>query len=251
MKNMRKIVAIGGGEIKDLDTLSLDKEIVKLTGKRHPKALFIPTASGDAEGYWQTFQKVYGEMLGCKPEVLYLIKERPSRKEIEEKILGSDLIYVGGGNTLNMLKTWRKKGIDKLLMKAYDSGIVLSGISAGAICWFSYGCSDARRFSNPEDISFMKVRGLKLVNLTISPHHIREKHRDNGLIKLMQKTPGIAIALDDNCALEIVDGNYRILSSKKGAGAKKIYYSKSQPHSERMEMIKKYTPLSELMKKGD
>lgn len=96
---MKKLVAIGGGELKDLDTLLIDREIVKLTGKKHPRALFIPTASGDADGYWQTFQKVYGEMLGCKPEVLYLVRETPSRKEIKEKILGADLIYVGGGNT--------------------------------------------------------------------------------------------------------------------------------------------------------
>ena len=140
---MGKIVAIGGGELKDLDTLSIDREIVSLTGKKHPTALFIPTASGDAEGYWKTFQGIYGGMLGCKPEVLYLIKENPVKREIEEKILGADLIYVGGGNTMKMLKAWRKKGVDKLLKKAYGQGIVLSGLSAGAICWFAYGCSDS------------------------------------------------------------------------------------------------------------
>jgi len=246
---MGKLVAIGGGELKDLDTLPIDKEIVRLTGKKHPKALFIPTASGDAEGYWQTFQKVYGEKLGCKPEVLYLIREHPTRKEIEEKILGADLIYVGGGNTLKMLKTWKKNGVDKLLTKAYKQGVVLSGLSAGAICWFAYGCSDSRRFSNPEDVSFMRVRGLDLVNLTVSPHHIREKNRDNGLVKLMQKTPGVAVALDDNSALEIVDGQYRVLTSKKGVGAKKVYYSKGKSYQSRVEITDNYNLLSNLLKR--
>lgn len=246
---MGKLVAIGGGEIKNLDTLPIDREIVRLTGKKHPKALFIPTASGDAEGYWQTFQKVYGDILGCRPDVLYLIRENPANKEIEEKILGADLIYVGGGNTLKMLKTWRKKGVDKLLTKAYEQGTVLSGLSAGAICWFAYGCSDSRRFSNTEDTSFMRIKGLRLVNLTISPHHIREKHRDNGLVKLMQKTPGVAVALDDNCALEIINGKYRLIASKKGAGAKKVYCSLNKSYQNRIEITDNYTSLSDLLER--
>lgn len=245
---MGKLVAIGGGELKDLDTLPIDLEIVKLTGKEHPKALFIPTASGDSEGYWQTFQKVFGEILGCRPEVLYLLKEHPSKEEIKEKILGADLIYVGGGNTMKMLRTWKKNGVDRLLNKAYENGTVLSGLSAGAICWFRYGCSDSRRFSNSEDKSFMRISGLDLVNLTVSPHHIREQNRDEGLVKLMQKTPGVAVALDDNSALEIIDGQYRILTSKKGVGAKKVYYSMNKPVQSKIE-ITEYKPLSTLLRK--
>lgn len=244
---MKKLVAIGGGEIKDLDTLPIDKEIVRLTGKSHPKALFIPTASNDAEGYWQTFQKIYGEKLGCKPEVLYLIKENPTKREIEEKIFGSDLIYVGGGNTLKMLKIWRKSGVDKLLKRAYERGIVMSGLSAGAICWFRYGCSDSRRFSNPKDNSFMKIKGLDFFNLTLSPHHIREPQRDKGLIRLMQNTSGIAIALDDNCAIEIVGDNYKIISSRKRVGAKKIYYLKGKSYKNEIKETKNYSALSDLM----
>jgi dipeptidase E len=245
---MGKIVAIGGGELKDLETFPIDKEIVDLTGKKKPNALFIPTASGDSEGYWRTFQEIYGTRLGCKTNVLYLIKEEASKKEMEEKILGADLIYVGGGNTLKMLKIWRKNGVDLLLKKAYNACVVLSGLSAGAICWFAYGCSDSRRFSNPLDSSLMRVRGLGLVNLTVSPHHIREKTRDNGLIKLMQKTTGVAVALDDNCALEIIDDQYRIITSKNRVGAKKVYYSRGKSHQDNLE-IKNYRPLRELLRK--
>ena len=247
---MGKIVAIGGGEIKNLDTLSIDEEIVKLTGKQHPRALFIPTASGDAEGYWQTFRRVYGEMLGCEPNALYLVKKHPTRREIEEKIIGADLIYVGGGNTLKMLKTWRKNGVDRLLANAYKKGIVLSGLSAGAICWFRYGCSDSRRFSNPEDSSLMRTSGLGLVNLTVSPHHVSEPHRDKGLVKLMEKTLGVGIALDDNCALEIVDGEYRFITSKKEAGAKKLYFSKCKIYSVEMDTNNGFSPLGNLMNKN-
>jgi len=246
---MNKIVAIGGGELKELETLPIDKEIVSLTGKRNPRALFIPTASNDAEGYWKTFQEVYGKKLGCTPNVLYLIREKPTRNEIEDKILNADLIYVGGGNTLKLLKIWKKVGVDRVLKQAYENGIVISGLSAGAICWFKYGCSDARRFSRPEDTTFMRVSGLNLINLTVSPHHIREKNRDDGLIKLMKHTSGVAIALDDNSALEIVGDTYRIINSQKEAGAKKVYYLKGKPYQDKIEIKREYHPLSDLVKK--
>ncbi|MBS3078815.1 Type 1 glutamine amidotransferase-like domain-containing protein [Candidatus Pacearchaeota archaeon] len=246
---MGKIIAIGGGELKDLDTFSIDEEVIRLTGKKNPKALFIPTASKDAEGYWETFKQVYGNRLGCKTDVLRLVNETPSLKEIKEKIFGSDLIYVGGGNTLEMLEIWRKHGVDEVLKKAYERGIVLSGLSAGAICWFRYGCSDSPRFANATDASFVRINGLGLVNLTMSPHHIREQHRDNGLTEIMKTTPGVGIGLDDNCALEIVNGTYRFIGSKAGAGAKRVYYKNYKPVVERMRVNENYFLLDRLVKK--
>lgn len=137
---MKKLVAIGGGEIGQsgypVETTKIDKEIIRLTGKRNPRLLFIPTASSDSKSYFEAVKKHFGKRLGCKTDVLYLIKEKPTRKEIEEKILNSDMIYVGGGNTLKMMKVWRKTGVDKVLKQAYNKGVVLSGLSAGSICWF-------------------------------------------------------------------------------------------------------------------
>ena len=98
---MGKIVAIGGGELGEGETLAIDKEIISLTGKNRPRALFIPTASSDSRGYWQTFQDVYGSELGCDTDVLYLLGVSSAKWELEEKILSADLIYVGGGSTLN------------------------------------------------------------------------------------------------------------------------------------------------------
>ena len=64
MKTTRKIVAIGGGELRTLETTEIDKRIIALTGKRRPTALFIPTASGDAAGYVETFEACYGKEFG-------------------------------------------------------------------------------------------------------------------------------------------------------------------------------------------
>ena len=135
---MKKIVAVGGGEIGrpgySIETAKIDKEIIKLSGKKRPKFLFIPTASLDADDYVKVVNNYFGNKLGCVIDVLYLVNKKISRREIENKILNSDIIYVGGGNTFKMLKLWRKLGVDKVLAAAYKKGIVHSGVSAGAIC---------------------------------------------------------------------------------------------------------------------
>lgn len=223
---MKTIVAIGGGELKDLETFPIDRAIVKLTRKKHPKVLFIPTASNDAMGYWETFQSVYGKKLGCETDVLFLIREKLSSKRIKEKILSSDIIYVGGGNTLRMLRTWKKYGVEKLLGKAYEKGVILSGLSAGAIAWFRYGSSDSRRFmkNGKQEESFMRVSALGLLPFTVSPHHIREgKLRNPGIKEMMLRTPGVALALDDNAAVLVRDDRFEILRSKPGVSVKKVF----------------------------
>ncbi len=115
---MGKIVAIGGGELRNSETSDIDREVIRLTGKPRPKALFIPTASYDSVDYWTAFQSVYGEDLGCDTNVMYLLADHPPLQQIEEMILTSDLIYVGGGNTLKMMRRWRKLGVDQMLKAA-------------------------------------------------------------------------------------------------------------------------------------
>src|SRR5271166_3117174 len=111
----RAIVAIGGGEIRARGTAPIDREIIRLTRKKNPKLLFIPTASSDSERYWKHVQEYFGKFLKCKTDVLFLIKEQPSKQQIRQKILSADIIYVGGGNTLKMMRLWRRRGVDKLL----------------------------------------------------------------------------------------------------------------------------------------
>lgn len=231
---MRKIVVIGGGEIKDLETLAIDKQIVALTNKKHPKALFIPTASGDDLEYSKTFDEVYGKKLGCITDNLFLLREKLTHKEIAEKILNADLIYVGGGNTLRMLKRWRKLGVDKLLKQAYAKGVVLSGISAGGICWFEYGQSDSMRFKDPKRWKYIRIKGLGLLPGIHCPHYHEEK-REKDFERMIQKHSGIGIALDDNTALEVIDDKYRIITSKNSTHAYKLYKKNGKVIMEKIE----------------
>lgn len=223
---MFTIVAIGGGELKDLETLPIDRTIVKLARKKRPKALFIPTASNDALGYWEAFRGVYGQKLGCEVDVLFLVRERLSKKQIETKIFAADIVYVGGGNTPRMLRVWKKYGVDVILRKAYEEGVILSGLSAGAIAWFRYGLSHSRRLmkNGRSEESFMRVAALGVLPFTVSPHHIREKKlRNLGIEEMMKRTPGVALALDDNSAILVQDNRYEILRSKTGAGISKVF----------------------------
>jgi len=249
---MQKIIAIGGGEIGrpgfPVETTSVDKEIIKLTGKKNPKLLFIPTASSDSEGYYKTVEKHFGKKLRCKTDVLYLIKSKQFKKEIENKILNSDIIYVGGGNTSKMMKTWKKNGVDKILVKACKKGIVMSGLSAGSICWFKYGNSDSRKFTDP-DADLIRVKGLGLINALHCPHYNIEAYRRPDLKKMMRKTSGVAIALDNCSAIEVVDDKYRIILSKKTANAYKVYWKKNKFYEEIIRKDKKFNLLSELLAK--
>lgn len=247
---MRKLVAIGGGEIGrpgyEIETTEIDRDIIALTGKSRPRALLIPTASADSDMYFDCFQKHFGSGLGCGTDVLHLVKSRPTRQEIEEKILGSDLVYVGGGNTARMLRIWRKSGADDILRRAWDKGIVLSGLSAGAMCWFRFGCSDSRRYSNP-GASLIRITCMNLHNASMCPHYDVEPDRRPKLHEMMARTPGVAIALDNCCALEIVDSSFRLIRSRDSARGYRVYRSKGTVREEELPRDGNYRPLTGLL----
>src|SRR3989338_6443304 len=206
-----KIIAIGGGEIGrpgyPAETLAIDTEIIKLSGKNHPRLLFLPTASDDSAFYYDVVKKYFGKKLGAKTDVLYVTDKNLKQTEIKEKIFGADIIYVGGGNTAKLMKIWRRRGVDALLKKAWEKGTVLSGVSAGAICWFRWGSSDSRRFSNP-NVPYIKVSGMGFIPALCCPHFDYEKDRQSHIKKIMKATPGVAVALDNCCALEIVGDKF-------------------------------------------
>lgn len=211
--------------------------------------MFLPTASGDALSYVEVVKKYFGDFLGCRVSSLLLLKERLPHTAIRTKILGSDIVYVGGGNTLRMMRIWRKQGVDKILQLAYKKGIVLAGLSAGVICWFRYGNSDSRKFKNPT-APLIKVKGLDLYPLLLCPHYHQEKGRVKSLQQMMKKTGGMAIALDNCSALEIVGGTYRILTSHRKSKAYKVYWKKSIYHQDEIPIKKDFSMVSTFLAKG-
>ena len=247
---MGKLIAIGGGEMGERETLAIDREIVSLTGKGCPNALFIPTASGDSPEYWQSFQEVYGQELGCETDVLYLLGVSPTTEELERKILSADLVYVGGGNTLKMMRRWRKLGVDRVLSEAYREGTVLSGLSAGCICWFSWGHSDSMSFYHPDSWQYIRVRGMGLIDALACPHFdggsLGVKRRED-FERTVRKHSGVGVAIDDNCAMEVVDAMYRVITSRVGAGAYRLIGSGGALTTERIVQKEEYEPIAQLL----
>jgi dipeptidase E len=222
-----RIVAIGGGEIgrpgQPTETTELDAEVVRLAGRRRPQLVFLPTATVDDPGYVGVVEEHYGRRLGCRVEALPLFDRSRSPAEVERTIAAADIVYVGGGNTLRMMKLWRRRGVDRLLASAAAAGTVLAGISAGAICWCAAGVSDSRSFTaDDESWPYIAVRGLGLVDVLLGPHHDADARRQEGLRRLARTRRLVGIGLDDCTALEVIDDRYRILSCRAGRGAHRL-----------------------------
>lgn len=215
-----KIVLVGGGEIgrpgTSIETLSIDKRIVALSGKEHPKLLFIPTASRDSEGYIKVVDGYFGRKLGCIVDTLLLYGRKMNREQTRRKIMSADIIYVGGGNTARMMRMWKKHGIDILLMKAAKAGKVLAGVSAGAICWCAYGNSDSRKMIDPS-ARYIRVRGLGLLPIFLSPHFDKEKGRQTDIKERLKGTRKTVFGLDNCAALVIDDDKCEVIHSRPNA----------------------------------
>ena len=210
------ILAIGGQGLnwRD-DNLLLAKHLLSLTGKDNPTVCLIPTASGDAGRTIVTFYEAMTQ-LPCRPRHLRIFS--PHVDAFEPYLLDMDAIYVGGGNTLNMIGIWKQHGIDEILRKAWEQGMVLGGTSAGSICWFEQGSTDSR----PGKLTAMDCLGfLKGSNC---PHYDSEDDRRPSYHRMIRSgdiIPGIAC--DDGVGLHFEGENLaRVVSSRPNAKAYRV-----------------------------
>lgn len=213
---MGRIVAIGGGEFSKGETYILDKYIVELAGKQHPKLLFIPTASQDAPDYIARIQDYFGK-LGCDIEALCLISHTYTAEVIKGMILNADIIYVGGGDTIRMIEKWKEFNVDVYLKEAYEQGVILSGISAGSICWFEFGHSDSDSFINDKQWHYVKAQGLGIIPAAHCPHY-NEDGRES-FDDMISDESIIGIALENKTAFIENDGQYSLLKADKNSDA--------------------------------
>jgi len=253
---MVTIIAIGGGEIgrpkrnepgnHPFETVSIDQEVIRLTGKKKPKILFVPTASKDSVAYVDIFSKYYGKKLGCKIRPLYLKNQKQSRDELITAVRSADIIYVGGGNTLNMMKIWRRTGFDRIILQHTKPNVVLAGVSAGAICWFASGNSDSWKDNNPK-APYIRVRGLGLLPFTACPHYHTEPGRPASLRSMIRKYGGIGLGIDNKAAFEVVNDTYRVLASSPEAKVYLVRRTKGKVREVEVASSKTFKPLSELL----
>lgn len=198
---MGRIVAIAGGDLKS--TKKLNQYAISLCGRPQPNVLFVGTASDDAPPYINNFTGAYTE-LGCNIKTLSLVTESYSDADIDDLLCWADVIYVGGGDTVAMMNVWKQYGLDKKLLKIYkEDTAVLTGISAGAICWFNCGHSDSESFYR-DDWQYVWADGmLDIFHAAFCPHY-NEAGRDSFDTMLKYKNM-VGIAMENDTAF-VVNG---------------------------------------------
>jgi len=198
---MRKtLVCIGGGEIRHKDTLKIDEQIALMAkahaGEKRAVSVFVGTASHDSLPYFNSFRKTYTSHFDIKADLALLTKKDIPMEKIQGKLDNADLIYIGGGNTIFMLETWRKTGFLDMLLDAYNRGVIIAGLSAGAICWFEEMYTDSA-----EDTPYKVEKGLGLIKGIMSPHYDNRPEFND-----IAKEYPIAYAVENNSAIVFEDG---------------------------------------------
>ena len=217
----KRIIAIGGGEIKNKTTLEVDRYIANLAkihaGEKRANALFIGTASHDSMPYFNSFRKTYTSVFDIKAEVALMVYGEMSIEKIQGKIENADMIYIGGGDTVYMLEKWAETGVDKMIIDAYNQGKIICGLSAGAICWFTDMYTDYE-IMRGQSADYVLKKGLGVLDGAMCPHfNERETDFTDALKKGVIKK---AYCVENDCAIEFVDGKF----NKVISGGGKAYY---------------------------
>ena len=200
MSEKGHIIAIGGGGFgRNPNHRKIEKYILELTGKEKPNVVFFPTASAENQDYIIKFYKCFTKM-NCEPSHVTFFQRTPRLDSIINK---ADVIYVGGGNTKSMLAVWQEWKLDKLLLKAYNNGKILCGVSAGAICWFEQGITD----SWASNLNVMDCLGF--LPEMACPHYQEEKDRKPDVHKMLKQGKcGSGWAIDGGAAIHFKNGKY-------------------------------------------
>lgn len=229
-----KIVAIGGGEIgriktypdgrqeqKPIETLAIDKKIIQMTEKTNPNLLFIGTASNDSPDYLKPVVNHFGQRLGCNVSALELAKSTPTETEMRKALDDTDVVYVGGGDTLLLVTRWQETGFDKLLKEYGEKGVVLSGLSAGAICWFDWYDNDEYIENDRGEKDWSKLDllpGLGFIKGFCVPHYNTKNAQEKALFNnLLVKKSVYGYALDNGVAMIFDNGKISTLASLPNA----------------------------------
>lgn len=260
----KKIVAIAGGHNGRItsdgtrtpyEIALMDQEIVKLTNKEHPHFLFIAHSQKELEvqiGYFNGMKEVYENYYHCECRMLTSvdIKDYHKAKEYTE---WADIIYEGGGDTMSMIALWKSTGFDQLLKSAWERGTVMCGVSAGANCWFDACSTDSLRIQMKDStLPLTSCECLGFIPGFFVPH-CNEEGRIESSKNILKENDMIGFFLSNCAALEIVDDQYRILTSDASAYgieayALKVYWQDGECIEEKIESTEDFRNLEELLK---
>ncbi|MCI8965709.1 MAG: type 1 glutamine amidotransferase-like domain-containing protein [Clostridia bacterium] len=259
----KKIIAIGGGEngrVKSDGTRypyeleNQDREIIRLTKKEHPNFLFIAHSQPieKQEGYFQVMIDIYEKMYGCHCRDLK--SDKLTDIEYVRKLIDwADIIFEGGGNTLDMINLWKETGFDVILRQAWEDGKVMCGISAGANCWFKECSSDSLKIKYGDDQPLIDMECLGFVDGLFVPHCDAPERLDN-VKELLMSSKQVGLCISNCAALEIVDNRYRLITSDASyhnieAYGLKSYWKNKEYIEEKIDDSLEFKSLGELLSK--
>jgi len=211
-----QIIAMGGGGfLMEPDNPLLDRYVRAATGKPRPRVCFVPTAAGDAVSFIDRFFDAFDERV-CEPTYLSLFNRKID--DLAGFLCEQDLVYLSGGNTVNLLAVWRAQGMDHAVAEALEAGTIFCGLSAGALCWFERGITD----SYGPDLNPL-MNGLGFLPGAFSPHYDSDWRRPAEFGAFVDQHGGPAWAAEDGVALHFRDGELtRVVSSRPHARAYRI-----------------------------
>ena len=192
----KKIITIGGVGVSPESDRSLDLFILSQLKKTKNNIGFLGTASKDDD---EKIEKFYKKFENSNSELSHF-NLTSNVSGFSEWLLSKDLVYVGGGNTSFMLEIWRKNNFEEVFKIAYKKGIILSGVSAGAVCWFDWILSDSM------GQGFKPLKGINILEGSCTPHSSNiERIKEFELNIKNNKLPK-GIAIDDGVAVVFIDG---------------------------------------------
>jgi peptidase E len=232
----RHIVAMGGGGFSmEPDDPRMDDFVLSLARRQPAHICFVPTASGDAATYVAKFYRAFGGR-ACAATDLTLfgssaLPRRPAgTNDLASFVLAQDVIYVGGGNTANLLALWRTHGLDRVFRAAWEQGVVLSGLSAGMLCWFEASVTDSfGGLARLDD-------GIGLLKGSACPHYDGEPTRRPAYRELIGAGFPAGYGVDNGAALHFVGETLaEVVTTRAGACAYRVRRDGGQVVEERVE----------------
>jgi dipeptidase E len=213
------ILAIGG-----VRSDAIARQVMAVADKPHPRLLYVGTASAESDENRTWIDEVYGG----DADVTHLRFFPWPPRDLRAVVLEQDIVLVGGGNTANMLAIWRTHGFDAVLREAWQRDILLTGWSAGAICWFEAGVTDSfgPQLEGMDCLGFLRGSAC--------PHYDGEELRRPRYAELLRSGFPAGIAIDDDVAVRF-DGNElaEVLSARDGATAYRVSAERSEPFEAR------------------
>jgi peptidase E len=211
----RQIVAFGGGGFSmEAGNPLLDDYVLDLARERRerPRVCFLPTASGDADHYIVRFYRAFTSDR-CEPSHVSLFRRDGGTADPAGHLKEQDLVYVGGGNVISLLGVLRAHGLDHALRDAWRAGVVMCGLSAGSLCWFSEGVTAYH--GDPS-----RIDGIGMLPCSNSVHYDGERGRDRAYRRFLLDGMPPGYAVEDGAALHFVGERLaRVVSSRPGARA--------------------------------